>query len=343
MGGLPDPDWYLDNVLVHARPGTARLDRAGPVESWLQWWRAVEGWTPDVSRQLRRQGFVLSMRQLAMAGSSRQRSRTLVSRGEWYRPARGTVAPVDLRDDDPMVVRVRRHALDAAGAALRQPGHVVSGRSAAIPDGLPTFAVPRRPELTDPDQNWLGRNAVSHVHGARIEHSDVGYWFGVPRTSTARTLVDLARHDRRDAIMAADAALRADLVTAGDIAAALSQAAGWPGVRQAREVLALADPRAGSPLESLTRLVLHDDGFPAPDLQKWIGRDRVDMVFEAQRLVLEIDGLRKYTAADRREEKMRERRLRRHGYRVERVTWDEVVHHWPPTRAWLRDALGLPA
>jgi very-short-patch-repair endonuclease len=93
----------------------------------------------------------------------------------------------------------------------------------------------------------------------------------------------------------------------------------------------------------LTRLRLTEDGFPMPDLQVWIGQDRVDMLFAEQRLILEIDGLQKYTGNALRREKLRETRLRRRGYRVERVTWDDVVNNWPATAAWLRRILHLPA
>jgi len=32
MGGLPDPDWYFDHVLVNAEPGTPQLNQPGPAE-----------------------------------------------------------------------------------------------------------------------------------------------------------------------------------------------------------------------------------------------------------------------------------------------------------------------
>jgi hypothetical protein len=204
------------------------------------------------------------------------------------------------------------------------------------------FALPRRPEVTDDLQNGLGRHVGAHVYGASIDLDDITRWFGLDVLNVPRTLVDLGRHDRRDAIMAGDAALRERLTTRQEIDRSLDQAIGWPGVRQAREVLALLDPRAESPLESLARLVLHDDGFPPPDLQKWFGPDRVDMVFEEQHLILEIDGLDKYRKTTVAEEKRRERRLRRYGYRVERLTWDDLVVHWPATRRWLRPLFGLP-
>lgn len=272
MGGLPEPDWYQEHVLAHAQPGVAALSSPGPAEEWQAWWGRQGTQPAPLGGVLRAQGFVLTPQQLGAAGVSRQRARTLVRHGSWSSPAYGVVSPIDVHDADPNLVRRRRHAVAAAAAALRRPGHVVSGASAAVLHGLPVFAIPTLPEVTDPWPNGLGRRGVSHVHGARISPLEIGTWFGVRVTVVARTLADLARHSRRDAIIAADAALRERLATRDQIDSALARAAGWPGVRQARDVLALADPRAESPLESLTRLALHDDGFPQPELQVWIGR-----------------------------------------------------------------------
>jgi hypothetical protein len=254
------------------------------------------------------------------------------------------VAPVDVRSDDPgdeLLVARRRHALTCVAAARRRSGHVLSGRSGAIVHGLPTMHVPGRPELTAPKAPSPGRRPSSHVRPAGLAAKEITSWYGTPVTTPARTLVDLGRQDRRDAIMAADAALAGSLLHPGDIAAALRTARGWPGVRQARDVLQLADRRAESPLESLTRLALHDDGCPPPELQVYIPGTpyRVDMLWPEARLILEADGLGKYTDAELRREKRRELRLRALGYRVERVGWDDIVLHWPQTRIWLRAAL----
>jgi very-short-patch-repair endonuclease len=344
MGVLPDPDRYLDHVLVHVEPGGGRVD-PGPVATWQAWWSqqvADESSWSSLIGAAAAKGFVLSAGDLADAGVSRQRMRTLVRRGTWFAAGYGVVSPVDVRGADRHLVARRRHALVAAAGAGRRPGHVVSCRSAAILQGLPVLHVPDRPELNAPEAPRAGRRAPAHVHAAGLGAGDVTTWFGVLVTTVARTLVDLARHDRRDAIMAADAALRADAADRPAIEAALARAAGWPGVRQAREVLAEATPLAESPLESLTRLVLHDDGFPAPRLQVQVGSYRVDMLFDEQRLILEVDGLAKYTDAESRREKRRAQALRALGYRVERVTWDDVVVRWPTTRTWLRAALALP-
>jgi len=248
---------------------------------------------------------------------------------------------VDLTDDRAWWSARARHAVLAAAAALGRPGHVVSGRSAAILHGLPTFAGPDVPELTGPPDATPGRRDNRHVRTAGISTTDVTSWFGVELTTPARTLVDLGRHDRRDAIMAMDAAWREGLVAPTQVEAALGDALRWPGIRQAREIWSLASPLAESPLESLTRLVLHDSGFPPPHLQVRIRgtRLRVDLLWPIQRLVLEVDGLGKYTDAEARREKRRSQRLLALGLRVERITWDDIVRYWPQTRRWLSDAL----
>jgi hypothetical protein len=70
-------------------------------------------------------------------------------------------------------------------------------------------------------------------------------------TSAERTVVDCARHlPPHDALGVADAALRRGDVTTRGLAAALARAAGTPGIERARRVVALADGRRESPLES---------------------------------------------------------------------------------------------
>lgn len=218
---------------------------------------------------------------------------------------------------------------------------MLSARSAAIMHGLPTFGVPTTPELTERDVGQ-GRRSSVHLYAATLSRTEIGSWYGIPVETPARTLVSLARHGRRDAIIAADAALRERLVDRTEIGRALDTAFGWPWVRQARAVLALADPLAESPLESVTRLALHDSGFPEPCLQTVLGVDRVDFYWPKYGVVLEADGMLKYVGDASRRDKVRERRLlRRAEVRcVERVGWSDVIDDWPQTsidlRRWFR-------
>jgi very-short-patch-repair endonuclease len=346
MGGLPDPDWYLDHVLADAEPGGASV-RPTPTQEWTQWWRQHAEASDPLVNAAARQGFVLPTAQLVRLGVSRQRTRTAVRRGRWAAPARGVVAPVDVNEpaDGVQLIARRRHALAAAAAAHLRPDHVISGRSAAVLHGLPTFSLPRLPIVTAREPVGLGHRGTATIRLAGFRAQDVTTWFGVPVTSVARTVVDLARHDRSDGLMAADAALREQLVDVTEVDDALAAARGWPGVRRARSVLVLASPLSESPLESLVRLRLHDAGFPAPELQVCIAGTpyRVDLLLAEHRLIIEADGRVKYTGDELWAEKRRETRLRALGYRVERLLWEDVVQRWPETRRRLVVLLRLPA
>lgn len=116
-------------------------------------------------------------------------------------------------------------------------------------------------------------------------------------------------------------------------------------MRAARGIVALASPLAESALESITRLALLDDGFPAPSLQKKVrdpGRGkiyRVDMMWPERRFILEVDGRTKYTDGEQWREKKRETRLRALGFQVERILWADVLTYWSETSARLRRLL----
>ena len=341
VGGLPDPDWYLVHVLVHAEPGRGAAITSGPAATWRAWWarQAGERDSPALAAA-RRQGFVLTSAQTAALGISRSAARTAVRRGRWSVPARGVYAPLRVESDGASVWTLarRRHALAATAAALQHRRHVVSGRSSATLYGLPTLRVPAETELTARHLAWSVRRHATHTFEASLPEDAVTTWFGAGLTTVERTVIDLARHDRRDGIMAADAALRERLATRASLVAELAAATGWPGVRTAREILALASPLAQSPLESLLRLALRDDGFPLPQLQAEIDGYRVDLLLAEQRLIIEADGREKYVADELWREKKRETRLRAAGYRVERVLWSDVVDDWPRTRLRLRAA-----
>jgi very-short-patch-repair endonuclease len=337
VGGLPDPDWYFEHVLFDASPGPPRRLERGPAATWRRWWQQQASGS-ELLRAAAAQGFVLSTADLRQLLVSRETARTEVRHGRWLVPARGVVAPLAVDGGSRHVVARRRHALGAAAAVLNRPGLAVSVRSGAILHGLPTLVVPPVAELTGDDRQRFGRRTTVHVRSAHLPPDSVTTWFGVPVTSLPRTLVDLARHDRRDGLMAADAALYQRLVTMGEIAFELDRAAGWPGVVRARALLALANGKAESPLESLTRLALHDSGFPVPELQYEIGEYRVDLCWPDRRLVIEADGREKYSDDALWNEKKRETELRKHGYRVERVIWSDVVNDWPLTRNRIRAA-----
>jgi hypothetical protein len=157
---------------------------------------------------------------------------------------------------------------------------------------------------------------------------------GVPATTAARTVVDLARWvSFRGGVVVADSALR-NGVGRDEMQRVAGDCARWPGIRKAGEVIAFADGRAASPLESISRVAFQDWGLPPPQLQVTLVWDEfgnpktiVDFYWEEFGVVGEADGLLKYDDEERlslRAEKLRQEELETMGYIVVRWTWDDI-------------------
>jgi hypothetical protein len=87
-------------------------------------------------------------------------------------------------------------------------------------------------------------------------------------TAPGWTAVEVARTLRRPRALATlDAALHAGACTVADLDAAVREQKGRRGIVRVRKLLAYADGRAESPMESEARLVFIDGGLPAPELQ----------------------------------------------------------------------------
>lgn len=134
------------------------------------------------------------------------------------------------------------------------------------------------------------------VHSAALDAQDVCRYTGVPATTAERTAVDLARTlPRLDGLAVLDAALRTGMVSRRKLQGELARHYGRRGIVAARELVALADARAESPMESRSRLRCLDGGLPAPELQIEVRasghRYRLDLGWSVQKVALEYDGL----------------------------------------------------
>ena len=323
-----------------------RIDFVGPARAWEQAWAETADLLASRASQAvlvaLGQGFVLTHAQARDAGCSNADIRRLVYRREWSVPHRSVLSvlpPGDGSSPDGTRIEVR-----AAAAALVRPGCAISHTSAAAAYGLPFFGGGDRPELTSADIPATADRGDVRVYAAGLR-GQVRRWYGAPIMSHARTVVDLARHGRRSGVMAADAALHERLVAHEQLDRAVRQATGWPGIRKARSIVELASDLAESALESITRLLLVDNSIPLPVLQRWVrtqhGWYRVDGLWPDRRVVLECDGLVKYRddAQALGREKMRQEALERAGYRVVRVTWDDVINRPLETVVRILDAL----
>ncbi len=286
------------------------------------------------------QGLVLRRSQARGCGLSEPMIRSLLARRCWSVPRRGVLCPLPPAPDDrpgsPDAAARRPHGLAdqvrAAAVARQRPGTFVSHESAATMAGLPVLGSIRRPTLSIVDGDHLAARPDALIRCVGKRPGDVVSWFGAPVTTTARTVIDVARSSGVAAgLVAADAALHAGDVTAFELAEARAHARYRPGVRTADRVLEVADGRAESPLESLTRLCLIDGGLPAPRPQGWVRSDRgwyrVDLLYERERVIVECDGRLKYDGRDGAallEEKLRQEALERADFVVVRVTWEQV-------------------
>jgi hypothetical protein len=124
---------------------------------------------------------------------------------------------------------------------------------------------------------------------------------GVPATVPSRTVVDCIRTlSLANGLAIADQALRRGLTSEVELGAMRERQRRWPGVTQVPVVLALADGRRESWLESASVAVAHRGGLERPMSQVWIhaldGRllGRVDFVWPGLGIIGEADGLGKY-------------------------------------------------
>lgn len=120
---------------------------------------------------------------------------------------------------------------------------------------------------------------------------------GRPATAPAWTAVEVARSQRRPRALATlDAALRSGSCNRTELWRAAVAQAGRRGIVAVRDLIALADARAESPMESEARLAMIDGGLPAPELQYEVidGNGelrRLDFAWPGERVAAEYDGV----------------------------------------------------
>lgn len=251
------------------------------------------GDTPDLRAAgiAARQHGVVSRRQLLDAGFVARSIAHRVEAGRLIRLHRGVYA-VGHRPPSP-------HARAMAAVLACGPGAVLSHRAAAALWGLGRWQRPI--EVT-------ARNARRHegvlVHRSRtLTPADVTRHYGIPVTSPARTLRDLAR------VLGPPSLTRA--------------------VNEARlRRLVRPDHADTGP----TRSVFEDaflafvdrHGLPRPEVNQHVAGYEVDMLWRRQRLIAELDG-RAYHEDTFEEDRDRDATLTAAGLRVVRVTWRRLA------------------
>jgi very-short-patch-repair endonuclease len=204
------------------------------------------------------------------------------------------------------------------------PGAVLSHRSAAAVWGL--LRVIRFVDVTVRGRKRKNRPGLRIHSVSHLEPSQIRRHQGIPLTSPARTLLDLAEVvSRRDLERAYDEAQFRDLVTREEIFDLLARSPGRRGQAPLRSLLDLDAVTRSSAERKLLRL-MRNGGLGPTHLNTRIGLYEVDMLWEPQRLIVEVDGYAYHSSRSAFErDRLRDADLQAAGYRVVRVTWRQLV------------------
>jgi len=283
------------------------------------------------------QGGVFSRRQALACGYTSRQVLDRLGDGRWVRIRHGQYVERPDDTDLPDWERIRLEYLRAVRAAvnsLRAGSVAVSHQSALAVHGLPLWGLDLGfVHVTRLDGQTGGLVAGVRHHLGVLVPADLTVVDGMLVTTVSRATVETACIVPFEAgVVMADAALRGGFVDADDLDRLRAAIEFWPGGPAARAVLKFADPLSESVGESRLRVLMHQHGLPAPELQvEFYDSDgligRPDFYFDPEETGVEFDGLLKYTGGSPEvliREKRREDRLRALGLHIVRVVWQDL-------------------
>jgi very-short-patch-repair endonuclease len=231
-------------------------------------------------------------------------------------------------------------------------GAVLSGRAAAHLWGLIKGRAPS-PEVT--------ARTKRRIEGIRVRRAraavEATVWRGIPVTTVARTLVDLAAFLSAEDLARAchEAGVKYE-TTPRDVDAVLAKRPNAPGSAKLRGVMRGEVRVTLSKLERRFLQRLEAAGLPLPQTNRPAGGRRVDCRWPEHRLTVELDGYRYHHSRHAWEvDRRREREARARGDEFRRYTFGDV-EEWPawmlselqallgsvPTTSWSRSSPAAP-
>jgi very-short-patch-repair endonuclease len=234
-------------------------------------------------------------------------------------------------------------ARELAAVLACRPGAVLSHPSAA---GL--WRLLPRPkgdvDVTVPGRN-PGRKPGIRVHRViALDPRDIRKLGGIPITSPARTILDLASVvRRRDLEQALAEAYARRLARRSEFVSLLARRSSRPGTHALRTLLEDGTPAlTRSQAEERLLALIRAAELPQPEVNIRIGRHEVDFVWRDQRLIVEVDGFRFHSSRSEFErDRRRDAELGTLGFRVMRVTWRQIVNEPEALVARLATALAV--
>jgi very-short-patch-repair endonuclease len=184
------------------------------------------------------------------------------------------------------------------------------------------------------------------VHRAKLTDAELTTHEGIPVTTPARTITDLAKTTaERELGRAVEEALIQRRIDTDALTRAVDEAAGQRGARALRATAQTRDPQiTRSEAERRLKRLVQQAGLERPRTNRRIGGYEVDAMWPRQRLVVEVDGYAFHggRAAFERDRR-RDANLTAGGWRVIRVTWRQLVDEPHLVVARISAALALAA
>jgi very-short-patch-repair endonuclease len=231
------------------------------------------------------------------------------------------------------LVRLYRGVYAVGHTALTTHSHLIAAVYACGPEALASHRAAgwlwgilrgSQPiEVTAPRSRESRKEFV--VHRSRgIAEEDRAVIDGIPVTSLARTIVDLADDlpEKRldDAVNEAEIQRRFDLKAVNRV---LERLPGRKGRHKLNRVLTAyrdVQPFTRSRAERLVFAMCRQHGLPTPQVNTWLGSEEVDFYWPKQGLVLEFDGGAHRTTRAFYTDRERDRSLAARGIHVVRAT-----------------------
>jgi very-short-patch-repair endonuclease len=205
-------------------------------------------------------------------------------------------------------------------------GALLCGRAAACLLAVVTGAAPPPEVLTTTKRRIAG----IIVHRSRTDLAvDAFKWRGVPVTSPARTIVDIAPALSLNDLARAfhEAGIRYG-TTPDAVERVLRRRPTSPGARKLRRVIHGDVHVSLSALEKRFLRLLRDAGLPLPISNKIAAGGYVDCRWPDHKLIVELDGYRYHSSRHAWErDRRRERVARAAGYEFRRYTYGDVFEH----------------
>jgi very-short-patch-repair endonuclease len=205
----------------------------------------------------------------------------------------------------------------------------ISHRSAAIAWHLLRGGEEDVIDVTVTGSSGRRRPGLRIHQSRRLPPEDIRHLRGLPLTGPGRTLIDFAESATdRELERATDEALTRRLVKAPHLLSEIEQHRGRRGLSRLRRLLEGGEPSTLTRSEAEERFLalVRAAALPPPQVNARLLGYEVDFLWRESGLVVEVDGFQFHSSRDAFDrDRRRDGDLQNAGFRVQRITWRQLV------------------